>query len=812
MTTLFWFAVWLFALLYIAYERLELKTCAVVIGVGLVLTTMLGLLPWWLQLPMWALFAAGAMLTHPEAKSTLAEKAFNHLADAMPPLSKTERDALESGTVSWEGELFNGKPNWKNLTEIPKPTLTKEEQDFIQGPVQEACEMTNDWQVTHHDLDLTPQTWQYLKDKGFFGIVIPKEYGGKEFSEMAHSEILTILAGRSVTLSTTVAVPNSLGPAMLLVRYGTKQQKNYYLPRLAKGLEVPCFALTSQDAGSDATALTDYGIVEKREVEGKQIIGIRLNWKKRYITLAPVATILGLAFKMFDPKGLLGSEEELGITCALIPTNTPGVKIGNRHLPLNITFQNGPTEGKDVFVPIDCIIGGEQGIGQGWRMLVECLSVGRAISLPASSCGGAKVATLSTGAYSQIRRQFRTPLAKFEGIQEALARICGYTYAAEAIRKFTVNLIDQGERPSVPTAISKYHVTELGRKIAQDSTDIHAGKAIMLGPNNYLARGYQSVPISITVEGANILTRCMIIFGQGVIRCHPFVLKEMQALQDNDKIGFAKLLQQHIGHTTSNAAGSLLHALTGSKLAKTPEGPLKFYYQQLSRACCAMAFVSDVALLTLGGKLKFKESLSARLGDLLSMTYIMSSVLKRFEDEGKQTEDKPLAKWTLNYCLNQYWHAMQGILANMPNKVIGRALKVIIMPLGKPHFENSDKDNKRIVGLFTKPSETRQRLTDNTFISQNKNEGLAAVENAFQLVTKNQDLLERFYNATKSYSSSSINMQEAIQKTLQAKIIDNDEAKILVEIDRACSIAISVDDFNLEGLGLMAQNSERFIA
>ena len=812
MVTLFWGLVWLLGLLYLFNERMGLVKTAAIIGAALLATTFFGLLPWWCQVPMWGLFLAGAALTHPVIKLPLIENAFAHLAKALPPLSETERSALEAGTVAWEGELFNGLPNWDKLTKQPKPALSNEEQEFINGPVRTVCEMVDDWQVTHHDYDLPGNVWQYIKDQGFFGLVIPKEYGGKGFSEMAHSEILTMLAGRCVTLSSTVAVPNSLGPAMLIEKYGTSHQKSYYLPRLAKGQEVPCFGLTSTEAGSDATSLVDSGIIEESEFEGKQVLGIRLNWSKRYITLSPVATILGLAFKLYDPNRLLSDEPNLGITCALIPTNLPGVTTGHRHMPLNSPFQNGPTEGKDVFIPLDYIIGAQDGIGQGWRMLVECLSVGRAISLPASSCGGAKIATLSTGAYAQLRRQFRTPIAKFEGIQEALVRVCGYTYLAEAVRKFTVNLVDQGEKPSVPTAIAKYHVTELGRKIAGDAMDIHAGKGVMVGPTNYLANGYQSVPIAITVEGANILTRSMIIFGQGVIRCHPFVLKEMHALQDNDKRAFGALLEQHIGHTIANASGAMFHALTGSRVAKTPDGPFKYYYQQLARASAAMAFVGDVALLTLGGKLKFKESLSARLGDLLSMTYMMSAVLKNFEDDGQPKDDIVLVKWILNDCLHNYWQSMQEILDNLPNKWLGKALKVVVMPYGVPRFANLDRTNRKIAKLFTTLSATRARVTSNVFVSDNPQDGLAIVENAFKLACEHNELLERFYDATKNLESDALSMSEAIDKTLQAKVIDLNEAQILRQIDKELYAAMSVDSFMPGELENKMQKSDRMRA
>ncbi len=583
---------------------------------------------------------------------------FNFYGKIQPSMSSTEREALEAGTVSWEGELFAGRPHWQNLLALPKPTLSAEEQAFMDGPVETLCGMLNDWQITHEYADLPPQVWDYLKQQGFFALIIPKEYGGLDFSAYAHAQILIKVYGVSVTAGSTIAVPNSLGPAELILKYGTQAQKDYYLPRLAKGEEIPCFALTGPDAGSDASAMTDTGVVCHGEYEGERILGIKLNWNKRYITLAPVATVIGLAFKLYDPEHLLGDIEELGITCALIPAGTSGVSVGRRHFPLNAVFQNGPTQGKDVFIPMDWLIGGQEMIGTGWRMLVECLSVGRAISLPSGGIGGAKVAAASAGAYARIRKQFNVPIGRFEGVEEALTRIAGFTYIVDAVGRMTTGLIDQGEKPSVPSAIVKYHVTELGRKVGNDAMDVHGGKGICMGPKNYLARGYQSIPIGITVEGANILTRSLIIFGQGAVRCHPYVLAEMHAAQEQDKViglkTFDKAIRGHIAHIASNLVKSFCLGITCGWLSKVPfAAKPKCYYRDFNRLSANFALLADISMAVMGASLKRKEKMSARLGDILSMLYLGSAVLKRYADDGYPKEDLALIHWSCQHLLQQ---------------------------------------------------------------------------------------------------------------------------------------------------------------
>ena len=538
----------------------------------------------------------------------------------------------------WEGELFSGKPDWNVLMKMKKPSLSLDEKAFIEGPCEKLCEMLDDWQISHEEGDLSEKIWSYLKRERFFAMIIPKKFGGLEFSSYANAMVIAKIASRNAVASSTVGVPNSLGPAELLLHYGTDKQKKYYLPRLASGDEIPCFALTSLEAGSDASAIIDSGIVCRGTWNDEEIIGIRLNWNKRYITLAPVASVLGLAFKLSDPDNLIGEENDYGITAALIPTNLDGISIGRRHLPMNVPFQNGPTSGKDVFVPLDFIIGGKEMAGKGWKMLVECLSVGRAITLPSTAMGGGQAAAYASGAYAQIRKQFNLPISQFDGIKESLARIAGYTYTMNAAVSVTSGAIDLGEKPAVPSAILKYHCTEMGRKIANDAMDIHGGKAIMMGPKNYMGRSFMATPIAITVEGANILTRSLIIFGQGAVRCHPFVLDELEAAQDenekNGLIAFDKALFGHIGYAISNISRSLVLAITQAKYSKSPVNTItKRYYQHINRYSAAFAVASDFAMLSLGGELKKKELLSARLGDVLSSLYLASATLKHYENQ-----------------------------------------------------------------------------------------------------------------------------------------------------------------------------------
>ena len=642
----------------------------------------------------------------------------------LPPVSATEQEAIDAGTVWWDGDLFSGYPDWNKLLAFPKPSLSAAERAFLDNEVEQLCAMLDDWDITHRRADLPPEVWQFMKVKGFFGMIIPKRYGGLEFSAQAHSAVVSKVASRSGTAAVTVMVPNSLGPAELLLHYGTEEQKEKYLRRLACGLEVPCFALTGPFAGSDAGAIPDYGEVCYGEFEGRpHLLGIRLTWEKRYITLAPVATLLGLAFRLHDPKRLLGGDVDRGITLALIPANLPGVQIGRRHFPLNSAFMNGPTQGREVFIPMECIIGGPSRIGQGWRMLMECLAAGRSISLPASSAGSMKLLARTTGAYARVRKQFHLPIGKFEGVEEPLARIGAYTYLIEAARRFTAAAVDLGEKPSVISAIVKYHATEYGRAAINDAMDVHGGKGICLGPENYLGRGYQQTPICITVEGANILTRSMIIFGQGAIRSHPYVLKEIAAAREPDrKVAlrqFDEALFGHISFALSNAARSFVFALSsghGVPAPVTAGGETDRYYRQLTRFSTVFALAADLAMAALGGSLKRREKISARLGDVLSMLYLCSAALKRFEDEGRPAEDLPLLHWALQDALYRIQQALGGVIRNFPNAPLRWMLGALIFPLGMRLAPPSDRLGHEVATLLMQPGAARDRLTAGIYL------------------------------------------------------------------------------------------------
>src|SRR5262245_4640971 len=636
-------------------------------------------------------------------------------------------------------------------------------------------------------------------------MIIPKKYGGLEFSALAHSSVLAKIAGRSVTAASIVAVPNSLGPAELLHKYGTEEQKDYYLPRLARGEDVPCFALTSPRAGSDATSITDSGVVCHGTWEGRETLGVRLNWDKRYITLAPVASVLGLAFRLYDPDHLLGDVSDIGITCALIPTHLPGVQIGRRHFPLNVPFQNGPTQGKDVFVPIAAIIGGPPMAGHGWKLLVERLSVGRCISLPSNATGGAKAAVAVTGAYARLRRQFGMPIGRFEGVEEVRGRLAGRAYIMEATRVMTAGAVDLGEEPAVPSAIVKYHLTEMGRTVANDAMDIHGGKGIMLGPRNYLARGYQGVPIMITVEGANILTRGMIIYGQGAIRCHPFVLRELRAAQDTDEERglreFDGALTGHIGYALSNAARSLVLATTFARWSDVPvHGPTRRYYQHINRFAASFALVSDTAMLLLGGKLKKKEMLSARLGDILSFMYLASAVLKRFEDQGRPDADLPLVTWAcrdLLYCAQERLH---GIIRNFPNRFVAAVLRVLVFPVGRDYYMPSDRLEHKIASLVIHATETRARLTDGLYDVVEPRNPLGLMNEALRLADVADPLEKRVRKAAKEGQIAEREFPEMIDAAVQAGVLSEAEGRELREFDSRVMALMAVDDFDPQEL------------
>ncbi len=806
MGSVLWFLLFLIGALVLAYQRVSLLAATVAYGAALFVYALFGdgSLPW--MIVLWLILALLVLLNIDAVRIRFITRPFLRTYRRMlPSMSQTEKDALEAGTVWWDGELFTGDPNWEKLLSAAAPKLSAEEQAFLDGPCEELCRMIDDWEITHRRADLPPHIWEFLKTKGFFAMIIPKKYGGLEFSAYAHSCVLMKLASRSTTVSSTVAVPNSLGPAELLLHYGTEEQREYYLPRLARGEEIPCFALTGPRAGSDAASIPDTGVVCKGVYEGREVIGIRLNFSKRYITLAPVATVIGLAFKLYDPDHLLGGDRtDYGITCALIPRNTPGIKIGRRHFPLNIPFQNGPIEGKDVFVPVDFIIGGPKMAGQGWRMLVEQLSVGRCISLPSNATGGAKAAVFATSAYARIRRQFNLPIGQFEGVAEVLARMAGYTYIMDAARSVTTGAIDGGEKPSVPSAMLKYHVTELGRLVANDAMDIHGGKGICLGPKNYLARGYQVVPIAITVEGANLLTRSLIIFGQGAIRCHPFVLREMNAAREKDKRKglreFDEALFAHIGFTISNAVRSLIMALTLARFSRVPDtGPTQRFYQHINRFSASFAFATDVAMLALGGYLKKKESLSARLGDVLSCMYLASMVLKHYENQGRPEEDLPLVEWACRTLLYRAQEQLHLFLRNFPNPVLAALMRFFIFPRGMTYHAPHDRIGYDIVAQLLRSTMTRDRLTDGIYRTVEPGNPLGQLHEALVLADTAEPLERRIrVEGIKTGRVTALDLPGQIEQALEAGILSEAEAATLREYDRRVMEIIHVDDFTSE--------------
>ncbi len=745
------------------------------------------------------------LIVPPLRRAILTRPMFAAYRKVLPQMSDTERDALEAGTVWWEGELFRGDPDWKKLHAYPVPKLTAAEQSFMDNEVEEACRLVNDWQVTQELYDLPAEAWRYIKDKGFLGMIIPRKYGGLEFSAYAHSQVVTKLSTRCSALSVSVMVPNSLGPAELLLHYGTEEQKNYYLPRLAKGQEIPAFALTSPWAGSDAASIPDFGIVCKGLWQGREVLGMKVTWDKRYITLAPVCTILGLAFRLFDPEGLLGGKKDLGITCALVPYDHPGVDTGRRHFPLNAMFMNGPTRGKEVFMPLDFIIGGPKMAGQGWRMLMECLAAGRSISLPSSNTGMAQVTTRAVGGYARVRSQFKMAVGRFEGVEEALTRMGASTYLMDATRKMTAGAVDLGEKPSVVSAIAKYHVTERARQVVNDGMDVIGGKGICLGPSNFLGRAYQQVPIGITVEGANILTRSLIIFGQGAIRCHPYLLAEMQAAQNPDTgkglIEFDKALWGHTAYTIKHGIRALWLGLTGSHFVGidadvAPE--TKRYYQQLTRFSAAFSFLSDISLLVLGGSVKRREKLSARLGDILAQMYLMSCTLKRYEAEGRQAADAPLMHWAIWDAMYKTQQAFDGVIANFPNRFIGRFLHRSIFPWGHPYVVPSDDLGHEAAKLLIAPSATRDRLTAECYLPQSSDDPVGAIEQALAATLEAEAIEAKIREAEKQgrfEGNPTANVRDIAVAAVEAGVITAAEFDVMKRRNALRDIVVRVDDF-----------------
>ena len=726
----------------------------------------------------------------------------------LPKISDTEREAIEAGNVWVDGEFFSGKPNFKRLLNQPYPLIPdaqpetvranrdsplRQIRSFLDNQVETVCQMATDWEI-HVRQDLPPEVWDYLRQERFFGMMIPTEYGGLGFSNLAYSQVMNKLASRSFTHTATVGVTNSLGPAKLLLRYGTQAQKDYYLPRLATGEEIPCFALTEPNAGSDAGSIVSNGVVFQGN-DGK--LYLRLNWEKRYITLATIATLMGLAFKLRDPDNLLGKGEDVGITCALIHTDTPGVIINRRHDPMGVPFYNSPTIGKDVVVPIDQIIGGVEQAGQGWKMLMQSLAAGRGISFPATCTGIAKLVTRVTGAYARVRRQFGLNIGRFAGVEEPLARIGGLTYLMEAARLYTVAAVDNGEQPAVISAIAKYNFTELSRQIINDGMDIMGGAGICRGERNLLANIYSATPIPITVEGANILTRTMIIFGQGAIRSHPYVYREIEALNQNNVRAFDRLFWQHLGSIIRNFFRTILLSLSRGYLARSPvSGATAKYYRKLAWASASFAFLTDIALIRYGGSLKRQEKLTGRFADILSWMYLATATLRRFEAEGRNEEDLPLVHWSMQYALTLIQQGFEGIFDNLSVPLFNiiaawwRLNPVGMMP--------ADKLGSKIAKIMQTPGNQRDRLTADIYVPDNTEEALGRLENAFLLAIESESILKKIKIAIAQEKLPPGQPTALVRNALEADIISLDEVELLTKAETARNNTIQVDSFTLE--------------
>lgn len=729
-------------------------------------------------------------------RERLSRPIFRWASRLMPPISETEREAIDAGTVWWDGAIFSGNPDWNELLAMPLAELRPEERAFMEGPLRKLCTLVDDWILNWRDRDLPPEIWDLMRREKFFGMVIPQKYGGLGFSNTAHSEVVRTIASASVVASVTVMVPNSLGPGELLLHFGTEEQKNHWLPRLADGTEIPCFGLTSEAAGSDAAAMTDTGVVEYGDWGGKRVLGLRLNFAKRYITLGPVATVMGLAFKMLDPENHLGRGEKLGITVALIPMNLPGISHGKRHVPLHAFFQNGPLFGKDVFIPLDHILGGEKQIGQGWKMLMTALAAGRSISLPSQSAASAAMCARVSGAYASIRSQFGVPIGRFEGIQEPLAELVANAYLVDAARRLTLTALDKGHRPSVISAIMKYHATERMRQSMNHAMDIHGGKGIIEGPRNYLAAGYRSIPIGITVEGANILTRSLMIFGQGAIRSHPYMLKELLALSDADKEKgfeqFEETFWAHVSHAIRNAGRAFLQGWSFGLLAHAPRNAENTrHWRTLSRYTSAFALLADFSLLTLGGALKRREMISARLGDILAELYLLGAVLKRFEDEGRQREDTAIVDYLMLKGRVRLAVAFAGVLDNLPARWAAWLVRLVAFPLGVPRTMPSDRLTQQVAEILLTPSSQRDRLTPGLYLGEGRpDHPVKELEEAFRLVADASGIWKRMHSA---------GVRDA-DEAVKSGLISLAQQELLEKAEVAIAGVVAVDAFTPEEL------------
>ncbi len=755
------------------------------------------------------------MLPNRWRRQRISSPLLARIRSMLPKLSDTEAQALKSGSVDWDGELFSGRPRWQRLLNAKPTTLSGEERAFLDGPVDTLCGMLDDWKITHEDYDLPEPVWKYIREQGFFGLMIPQAHGGKGFSNTAHSEIVTRISTRSVSAAVTVMVPNSLGPGELLELYGTDTQKHHYLPRLADGAHIPCFALTSPVAGSDAGAIPDKGIVCRGDWNGEEVLGLKVTWNKRYITLAPVATIIGLAIKVYDPDHLIGDDDTIGVTCVLVPRELEGVNAGARHLPMNAVFMNGPTWGNDVFIPMDQVIGGQAMLGEGWTMLLECLSIGRSISLPAMGTGAGKVASLSSGAYALVREQFGRSISQFEGVQEALEPIAGNTYMMNAARLLTAGMLDRGIRPSVPSAVLKYRNTDLMRTTINHAMDVVAGRGVITGPRNFLARAYQAIPIAITVEGANILTRSLMIFGQGAIRCHPYITREIAAAENTDSRAgtdaFDGVFYAHMAHSARNGLRALALAYAGGRLETVPgRGRIRPFYRQLARYSAAFSLLTDVTLLSVGGGLKARQRLSGRMADCLVHLYYASAVIKFWHEEQYAENQRPLVEWCLHSCLRDLERALHATIDNFPAANLRRPLKWLVFPPG--HTRNSGPDDalgKRVAASIVDDTPLRQTITAGCYQTADPEDSMGRVLNAYRLARETEELRGKIHEAIRARDEDDIDgiallmghqRVELVDWAIAENIVDAEHRDKLIEAFTALYDVIRVDAFDAEGL------------
>lgn len=775
----------------------------------------------WPVFPLWALLGwliAGLLfvVSLPEIKRKyIALPAYRALRDAMPAISETEREALEAGTVGWDAELFSGTPDWTKLRRVAPITLTAEERAFLDGPTVELCKRLKDWQIRHELRDIPDEIWSFVRENGFLGMLISKEHGGLGFSAQAQSLVLGMISSRSADGVTIVMVPNSLGPGELIVKYGTQAQKAHYLPRLARGEEIPCFALTGPFSGSDAASMRDVGIVTRGRHDGKETLGITLTWDKRYITLAPKATLLGLAFRLLDPDNHLGRGEEIGITLALIPTDHPGVEIGRRHLPGGAAFPNGPTRGRDVFIPLDWIIGGAERAGQGWRMLMSCLAAGRSISLPATSAAAAKMMLRTSTAYARIRKQFNLPIGYMEGVEEPLARLAENAYTLEAARAVTASMVSAGEKPAVLSALLKYVSTERMRASVNDALDIHGGRGICDGPSNYIQGAYQMVPVGITVEGANILTRTLITFAQGALRSHPYLFAEIEALQIDDRerglAAFERIFDKHVAFSVSNAAGSLFHNLTFGIFTTAPAGagPTAHWWRHLARAARSFALVADMTVALLGGSLKVKQRISGRMADALAELYLLSAVLKRYEDDGSAKSDLKLVDYCARNCLYRFDQALRGVVDNFPVSWAAWLMRPLLFPLGSWRRPASDQAGKEVVRATLEPGAFRDRLTRGIYVSDDADDRVGILEYTLAKVVANEEADKKLERAIRKGEVRRFHGHDWLAEAEQKGILTAEEARALAEQRELVERVIAVDDFAADAVLPQTAETER---